>query len=115
MNSEASEGHFGMPLSAILVNYMLKLRYRNGLERTWDHIWHMRIWSMHNSILILLWTFMDNGHGGLFNFRIFRTYTTLRWAQGVAQLVPEVDYLFLATSLPQKLEWPDKYINGASF
>ena len=70
---KADKWPFQNAISAILANYMLKLRYRNGLERTWDHIWDLKGCSMHNSSLILFWTFMDNGLGGLFNFRTCRT------------------------------------------
>ena len=50
---------------------------------------------MHHSILILFWTFMDYGHGGLLNFRTFRTRAI---RHRVAQLVSEVD-----TSFPHNL------------
>ena len=70
---KAAKWPFQNAISANLANYMLKLRYRNGLERTWDHIWDLKGWSMHHSSLILFWTIMDNGLGGLFNFRTFRT------------------------------------------
>ena len=90
-----------------MTNYMLNLRYRNGLERTWDHIWDLKGWSTHHSILILLWTYMDNGHGGIFNFRYSPLFSNPRKA--LRNSFRKLLYLFLATSLTRKLErrlWP---------
>ena len=73
---KAAKWPFQKAFFAILANLMLNLRYRNGLERTWDHIWDLKGWSMLHSNLILFWTNMDNGHGGFFSVRTYRVSAT---------------------------------------
>ena len=50
---------FQNKISAILAKYMLKLRYRNGLERTWDTYWDVPCFPLFQSMYDKSWTNLE--------------------------------------------------------